>query len=70
MVISATERNKGREGRGHIREVTSGFWGFDLLFSEESGEGDNVGVDALVAYRRRTAVVRHFERREGGEWLV
>ena len=33
-----------------------------MLFSEESGEGDNVGVDALVAYRRRTAVVRHFRR--------
>ena len=67
-MISTTERNKG-EGVEYIREVTSGFWGFDLLFSEESGEGDNVGVDALVTDRRRTAVVRHFGRREGGEWL-
>lgn len=41
-----------------IREVTSGFRYLDLLLSEESGKGDNVGVDVLLA-NRRGSVVRH-----------
>ena len=42
-----------------LREVTSGFWGLGLLFGKESSEGDDVGVDVLLADRRRAAVVRH-----------
>jgi len=42
-----------------VREVTSGFWGLGLLFGKESSEGDDVGVDVLLADRRRAAVVRH-----------
>ena len=32
-----------------LREVTSGFGMLGLLFVEVSGEGDDVGVDILVA---------------------
>ncbi len=36
----------GRRGRGeHSRKVTAGLGVLDLLFIEEPGQGDNVGVD-------------------------
>ena len=43
----------------NIRKIPSGLWDLNLLFSEEPGESDNVGVDVLVAYR---TVVRHVGR--------
>ena len=43
----------------NLRKIPSGLWDLNLLFSEEPGESDNVGVDVLVAYR---TVVRHIGR--------
>lgn len=43
----------------NLRKIPSGLWDLNLLFSEEPGESDNVGVDVLVAYR---TVVRHVGR--------
>ena len=35
----------GLRGRQDVREISSGFLVFGLLFCEKSGEGDNVGID-------------------------
>jgi len=42
-----------------VREVTSGFGVLGLLFVEMSGEGDNVGVDLLVADSAALSISRH-----------
>ena len=41
------------------REVTSGFGVLGLLFVEVSGEGDDLGVDLLIANRAALSISRH-----------
>ena len=43
----------------NLREVTSGFGMLGLLFVEVSGEGDDVGVDFLVADGAALSISRH-----------
>ena len=42
-----------------LREVTSGFGVLGLLFVEVSGEGDDFGVDLLVADGAALSISRH-----------
>ena len=42
-----------------LREVTSGFGVLGLLFVEMSGEGDNLGVDLLIADGAALSISRH-----------
>ena len=41
------------------REVTSGFGVLGLLFVEVSSEGDDLGVDLLIADRAALSISRH-----------
>lgn len=44
------QRNGGKKKRKeNIREITGCFFVLDLLFREESCEGDDVGVDFLAS---------------------
>ena len=43
----------------NLREVTSGFGMLGLLFVEVSGEGDDVGVDLLIANGAALSISRH-----------
>lgn len=54
---------RGKGGVDDIREVTGSFGVLGLLLSQESGEGDDVGVDVLLSNRRSAAVGRHCDRR-------
>ena len=50
---------KGRDVT--VREVACSLLMFGLLFGEEAGKGDDVGVDLLLGYRLDFAVtLRHF----------
>ncbi len=42
-----------------LREVTSGFGVLSLLFVEVSGEGDDLGIDLLVADGAALSISRH-----------
>lgn len=42
-----------------LREVTSGFGVLGLLFVEVSSEGDDLGVDLLIADRAALSISRH-----------
>lgn len=42
-----------------LREVTSSFGVLGLLFVEVSGEGDDLGVDLLIANRAALSISRH-----------
>lgn len=47
----------GFEGKGRcVREVARSFFVFGLLFGQEAGEGDDVGVDLLVGDGRGLAI--------------
>jgi hypothetical protein len=43
----------------NVREITSGFGVFGLLLVEMSGEGNDVGVDLLIADSAALSVGRH-----------
>ena len=43
----------------NLREVTGGFGMLGLLFVEVSGEGDDLGVDLLIANRAALSISRH-----------
>jgi hypothetical protein len=45
--------------KSNVREITSGFSVLGLLFIEMSGEGDNVGVDLLIADSAALSISRH-----------
>ena len=42
-----------------LREVTSGFGVLSLLFVEVSGEGNDLGVDLLIADGAALSISRH-----------